>query len=117
MISDHFRKPETDTISAGTLWAIAGALVIICQLVAFVMVADGQVKKAELRESQLALQRVAIASCLESSIGAARHSCLQQARASDSYVSAGLPVAGGSSIAKIRSPAIGAMLPTTFASN
>lgn len=79
MFSDHLRK--VDHTSGRTLLLIAAALVIVCQLVAMALVADGQVKKAELRESQLNFQRVALARCFEVNTRPDRHSCMQQASA------------------------------------
>lgn len=127
MFSDHLNK--IDNVSTGKLWAIAGGAVILCQLVAFAMVADGQVKKAEVRESRLAFERVAVANCMESSVGAARHACLQQARSSNTYLTAeakgGVPLTSGSQMARNETglgaapnaPALSGMMPVSFASN
>ena len=99
MFSDHMRK--IDNAGGRTLLIIAAALVITCQLVAMAMVADGQVKKAELRETNLTLQRVAMARCMEANPRADRESCLQQASAdatrqtvATSYVSTATESAG-----------------------
>lgn len=127
MFSDHMNK--IDNASTAKLWAIAGGAVILCQLAAFAMVADGQVKKAEVRESQLAAQRVAVANCMESSIGAARHACLQQARSSNTYLTAeakgAVPLASSSQMARndsgvgaaANAPALSGMMPVSFSSN
>ena len=82
MLSDHMRTIDStsvDSTSGRTLLLIAAGLVIICQLVAMALVAEGQVKKAEIRDSQLNLQRVALARCFEASSRSDRQSCLQQA--------------------------------------
>ena len=79
MFSDHMRK--VDNTSGRTLLLVAAILVIVCQLVAMVMVAGGQVKKAELRESNLSFQRFAVARCFEVNTRFDRSSCLQQADA------------------------------------
>ena len=76
MFSDHLQK--IDRSSGRNLFVIAGALVILCQLVAMAIVADGQVKKAELRESQMTSQRVALAQCFENTFGSARSSCMRE---------------------------------------
>ena len=79
MFSDHMRK--IDTISGRTLLMLAAGLVIVCQLIAMALVADGQVKKAELRESNLNSQRLAMARCFEVNPRSDRDSCLMQASA------------------------------------
>lgn len=73
MFSDHLRK--IDDASAKTLLMIAAGLVIVCQLVAIVLVADGQVEKAQLREATLASARAATAWCVENSRGFALRDC------------------------------------------
>ncbi|MES2192226.1 MAG: hypothetical protein V4454_19070 [Pseudomonadota bacterium] len=78
MFSDHLQKP--DRISGSKLLLMAGGLVIACQLVAMVMVAGEQVKKAEMRDSRQSLQRAAIAQCFEANTRAERQSCMLQVR-------------------------------------
>ena len=73
MFSDHLRK--FDEAPAKTLLLIAAGLVIVCQLVAMIMLAGGQVEKAQLREASQAGARAATASCIESSQGAALREC------------------------------------------
>ena len=73
MFSDHLRK--IDDASAKTLLMIAAGLVIVCQLVAIVLVADGQVEKAQLREATLASARAATAWCVANSRGFALRDC------------------------------------------
>lgn len=73
MFSDHLRK--IDEAPAKTLLLIAAGLVIVCQLVAMVMVASGQVEKAQLREASHASIRAATAWCIQSSSGAALRDC------------------------------------------
>jgi hypothetical protein len=75
MFSDHLQK--IDRSSGRTLFFVAGALVMVCQLVALGMVADGQVKKAQLRDSQLSSQRTAIAQCFENTFDPARSHCVR----------------------------------------
>lgn len=121
MISDHFNK--IDNSSHKTLWAIAAMLVFICQIVAFFMVADGQVKKAEARDQRIASERIAVASCLETSVGAARHSCLQQARVNDNYQTAAAATVPDNSARPLARNTVGeaslvrGMLPVAFAAN
>jgi len=78
MFSDHLRK--FDEMPYKTLLVVAAGLVILCQLTALAFVADSQVAKAKLRESQRTAQMQAIAQCMETSAGAARHNCMQQVR-------------------------------------
>jgi hypothetical protein len=73
MFSDHLRK--IDDAPTKTLLLVAAGLVIFCQLVAMVMVADAQVEKAQLREASQASARAATAWCVESSQGAALRQC------------------------------------------
>lgn len=94
MFSDPKRKIErTDKRS---LLLLVGALVIVCQLLAMALLADGQVKKAELRESQLTAQRGAIVKCFETSTGFDLQGCMVDASA-DGPTNDGAPVgaAGG----------------------
>ncbi len=78
MFSDHL--PKIDRISGRNLFVMAGGLVIACQLVAMTLVAGEQVRKAEIRDSQLVAQRVAIAKCFEGNTRAERQDCMQQAK-------------------------------------
>ena len=73
MFSDHLRK--IDDSRTKNLMLIAAGLVIIGQLVAMVMVADGQVEKAQLREASQVSARAATAWCVQSSLGAALNDC------------------------------------------
>ena len=75
MFSDHLRK--IDEAPAKTLMLIAAGLVMVCQLVAMVIVANGQVEKAQLREASHASVRAATAWCIQSSGGAALRNCDQ----------------------------------------
>jgi len=79
MFSDHLQK--IDEVPYKTLLGVAAGLVILCQLIAMVLVVDGQVEKAQVRDLWYASERMAIARCSEGSMGAARQSCIQQARA------------------------------------
>jgi hypothetical protein len=73
MSSDFLRI--IDEAPTKTLLLIAAGLVIACQLVAMVMVAGGQVEKAQLREATQASARAATVWCVESSTGAALKDC------------------------------------------
>lgn len=92
---------------AGKVLLALGGLAIVGQLGAVAMVADGQVRKAELRAYRAVAEQMAVRHCLESSIGATRHGCLLQARAD-----AGNPIAmaagPGTSIAS--SAALGSLV-------
>ena len=76
MFSDHIQK--IDRSSGKKLLLIAGGLVIVCQLVAMVLVAQGQVEKAQAREVSQASQRTATAWCVETSLGAELRGCATQ---------------------------------------
>ncbi|MES2510418.1 MAG: hypothetical protein V4625_10850 [Pseudomonadota bacterium] len=78
MFSDHL--PKIDRISGRSLFLMAGGLVIACQLVAMTLVAGEQVKKAEIRDSQMLAQRAAIAKCFDGNTRAERQDCMVQAR-------------------------------------
>lgn len=78
MFSEHLKK--FDEIRYRTLLWVAAGLVLLCQLVAVAFVADEQVTKARIREFQRHTEMLAIAQCIENSAGAARQSCIQQAR-------------------------------------
>lgn len=82
MFSDHMQK--IDTMRYKTMLGVAACLVILCQLIAMVLVVDGQVKKAEVRDTSLGSQRTAIAQCNETSPAAARQRCIEQATAASS---------------------------------
>jgi hypothetical protein len=73
MFSDHL--PKINQTSGSNLFVIAGALVMVCQLVAMVVVTDSQVRKAEVRDSQMQSQRLVVAQCLENVRGAALSTC------------------------------------------
>lgn len=93
MFSDHVRNVNSGHNGmAGKVLLAIGGLAIVGQLGAVAMVADGQVKKAEQRASRAIAEHIAVQHCLEASIGATRHSCLQQARADGDAVLNGLAV-------------------------
>ena len=64
-----------DDAPTRSLLMIAAGLVIVCQLVALVMVAGGQVEKAQRREARQASASAATVWCRESSRGAALNDC------------------------------------------
>lgn len=76
MFADHLQKIHK--ISNKPLFGLAAGLVILCQLIAMMLVVDGQVKNAQLRH---AAERMALRQCQQSGVGEARQSCIQQARA------------------------------------
>lgn len=77
MISDSLKK--MDEMPHKSMLLVAAVLVIVCQLVAMALVVDGQVKRAEARDSALDSQRIAVFQCNESGSVATRQSCIQQA--------------------------------------
>jgi len=97
MFSDHLRK--INEIPRKTLLGVAGGILILCQLVALAMVADEQVKKAQVRETQRISERIAAAHCMESTMGAARHSCLQQAKDANFPAAVTVPGQNGQAVA------------------
>ena len=76
MFSDHLQK--MNHFPRINLLVAAAALVMVCQLVALALVADHQVKQANVRDLQRAAQQVAMADCVERSTGATRHGCIRQ---------------------------------------
>ena len=78
MFSDHLPKIEETPYK--TLLLIAAGLVILCQLAAMAFVAESQVAKAKERDDQRRAELTAISQCMETSAGAARSQCIQQAR-------------------------------------
>lgn len=84
MFSSHL--PKVQTVPREFLFAGAGLLLVVGLLVSIAMVASGQVKKAELRESMLASQRIAMVQCLETLGGAELNKCIIQAQASPDAV-------------------------------
>ena len=76
MFSDHLQK--IDHASGKTLLMTAGGLVIVCQLVAMILVSQGQVDKAKARETSRANQRIATAWCIETTRGAELRACAAQ---------------------------------------
>lgn len=79
MFSDSLKK--MDEMPYKTMLGVAACLVILCQLVAMALVVDGQVKRAEARDSALDSRRIAVAQCNEAGSVAKRQNCIQQAMA------------------------------------
>ncbi|MDQ3271578.1 MAG: hypothetical protein M3Q12_05335 [Pseudomonadota bacterium] len=80
MFTNH--SPKIHSVPREYMFAGVGLLLVIGMLMGIAMVAGGQVKKAELRESTLATQRIAIAQCMETLGGAELNKCIIQAEAS-----------------------------------
>ena len=76
MFSDHMRKIKPAR-GRGFFLAIAGTLLIAVQLFGMAQVAGNQVRKAQLRDVQLQLQRVAMENCMETRPRVDRDSCLR----------------------------------------
>ncbi len=76
MFSDHMRKIKP-TRGRGFFLAIAGTLLIVVQLFGMAQVAGNQVRKAQLRDVQMQLQRVAIENCLEARPRLENGNCLR----------------------------------------
>ena len=58
------------------LWAVVGALVL-GQLVAFYLLCNGQVHKAQVRDANLQVRRMAIVDCMQDTPKATLSSCSQ----------------------------------------
>ena len=79
MFSDHL--PKIDEVPSKTLFLVAAGLVLVCQLIAMALVVDGQVNMAQVRDALRVSERIAVVRCMESSLGAKRNSCMEQAAA------------------------------------
>ncbi|HYW58307.1 MAG TPA: hypothetical protein VE934_15230 [Polaromonas sp.] len=79
MFSNHL--PRVNSVPREYIHLGAAVLVLLVMLTGLASVANGQVRKAELRESLLASQKTAIAYCMESKRGAELNSCIQLAKA------------------------------------
>lgn len=113
--------PPVNAIPREYLYFGAGAVLMVSLLAAVAMVASGEVKKAQARDSMLASQQTAVAYCVATLRGAARSNCMRHARAdmyNDGVKStlagkdpAGAVVAGG----QARAPADNTgMMPVSF---
>lgn len=78
MFSDHLQK--IDKLPYKALLIIAAGLVFLCQLVAMVLVVDGQVEKAQIRDAHYSSAQMVIADCSENYSGPARSRCIEQMR-------------------------------------
>lgn len=76
MFSDYLKK--VDQVSCKGLFGVAAGLVFVCQLIAMVLVVDGQVEKAQARDAQHQLAQMAISDCDEKYIGVVRTQCIDQ---------------------------------------
>ena len=77
MLSQTLKK--IDKVSNKTMFTVAACLVIVCQLVAMALVVNGQVERAESRDSAAGPERLAAARCNDVGVVAMRQNCLQQA--------------------------------------
>ena len=77
MFSESLKK--MDEMPYKSMLGVAAVLVMLCQLVAMGLVVDGQVKRAEARDSVQDSRRIAVAACNEADSVATRQSCIQQA--------------------------------------
>ena len=78
MFSDHLTKVTQVPYKALSL--LGAGLVFIALLSAMVMVLQGQVQRAQVRNAQDSFEQNAIASCKQSKFGAVLDSCVQDAR-------------------------------------
>ena len=79
MFSEHVKKVDRRPLRV--LFIVAAGLVFLCQLVALVFVANGQVEKAHLRQAVYSSAQVEIADCSKSYSGVARSQCIEQVNA------------------------------------
>jgi hypothetical protein len=84
----HQIEKNADTPHGKWFWMAVAALVF-GQLVAFWMLCSWQVRKAEIRNAGLQLERTALADCLRQAAGATRSSCAARLAPSASALSAG----------------------------
>lgn len=107
MFSSHL--PKKNNLPPEYLFAGTGLLLVVALLVGIAVVASGQVRKAELRESLLASQRSAMLSCLETLGGSELNKCLIEARATQDVPGGSRPIttlADNSSSTYSRSPGV-----------
>ena len=76
MFSEH--QQTTGRAYYRPLFFALGLVVIALQLTAMARLAADQVKKAELRDSEISQQRIATAQCFENSFGASPRNCQPQ---------------------------------------
>ncbi|MEO6319995.1 MAG: hypothetical protein ABIR56_04975 [Polaromonas sp.] len=79
MFSEHIKK--VDAVPARALFGVAAGLVFLCQLAALVLVVNGQVEKAHVREAYYSSAQMEIAGCSKTYSGAARSQCIEQVNA------------------------------------
>ena len=79
MFSDHMKK--VDAMPSRALFGVAAGLVFLCQLAALVLVLNGQVEKAHVREAFYSSAQMEIAGCSKTYSGAARSQCIEQVNA------------------------------------
>jgi hypothetical protein len=79
MFSSHL--PPLQSSPRNFLMLGAGVLLIVGLLAGIAAVAQGEVRKAKLRDTVLVSQRVAVAQCVETTRGAELNACIIQARA------------------------------------
>ena len=87
MFSDHLQI--IDNAPAKKMLFVAAGLVVMCQLVAMALVAEGQVEKAHVRETSQASFQAAMASCIESSRGIDLKDCARLVQPNAVQASAG----------------------------
>lgn len=82
MFTSHM--PPVNQIPRQYYYLGAGVVLIVGLLVGIAVVASGEVKKAQARDTLLASQKNAMTYCVENLRGSAYNACMQQARA-ESY--------------------------------
>lgn len=94
------------------LWTLLGALAL-AQLIALWMLCTHQVRQAEVRQTALQVQQVAIADCLAHIPGATLSACAARLNPRSPQLSAGVQTAADSQAA-VRSPAMDGATPVNF---
>lgn len=84
MFSSHL--PKVHTMPRNFIFFGVGLLLVVSLLGGIAMVATGQVKKAELRASMLASQRIAMVQCMETLRGTQLNKCIIEAKAAPDAV-------------------------------
>ena len=82
MFLDQLKR--TDRSNVRIFFVIMGVGAILGLLAAMAILTDGEVKKAESRQSQMTTQRAALAQCFENTLGSARSNCTREVYSGDS---------------------------------
>ena len=79
MFSERVKK--VDTMPFRVLLGVAAGLVFLCQLAALALIANGQVEKAQARDTYYTSAQMEMADCSKTYSGPARSQCIEQINA------------------------------------